>query len=90
MASRLRGPLAPTSAEAWRLDEWTALLASPLGCFIAGCDNDEIDQRGPVFLRDGSIHKACTEHWGPIFRVLGEQASWERTDAYRADGGPRD
>lgn len=66
--------------DAWRLDEWNAL---PDVCLIAGCDSAEADQRGPVHLRDGSIQKACPEHWGAIFRVLGEQASWERGDAYR-------
>lgn len=64
----------------WRLAEWNALTEE---CFIGGCDHADIDHRGPVFLRDGSMHKACTEHWEPIFRVLGEQASWERTDAMR-------
>jgi hypothetical protein len=56
----------------WRLEEWRAL---PNVCFIAACDSLEVDERGPVFLRDGSIRKACIEHWEPIFRVLGEQAS---------------
>ena len=50
-------------------------------CFIRGCDNNEIDPRGPVWLIDGSEWNACTEHGEPIFRVLGEQASWEKTDA---------
>lgn len=72
-----------TEKDPWRREEWAALLASPDGCFIAGCDSDEIDQRGPVWLRDGSMRKACTEHWEPIFRVLGEQASWEQVDAMR-------
>lgn len=61
----------------WRLAEWQKL---PEVCLIAGCDNHDIDQRGPVQLRNGSIHKACVEHWEGVFRVLGEQASWERTD----------
>lgn len=65
----------PTERDGFRLAEWNAL---PDVCFIAGCDNDDIDQRGPVWLRDGSMHKACSEHWEPIFRVLGEQATWER------------
>lgn len=67
----------------WRLSEWDALSEE---CLISTCDNDEIDQRGPVWLRDGSMHKACTEHWEGIFRVLGEQASWEQTDASRMPG----
>lgn len=62
------------SQDGFRLAEWDAL---PDVCFIAACENDEIDERGPVWLRDGSMHKACTEHWEPIFRVLGEQATWE-------------
>jgi hypothetical protein len=65
----------------WRLNEWQAL---PDECLIAACENDEIDQRGPVWLRDGSMHKGCTEHWEGIFRVLGEQGSWERTDGSRS------
>lgn len=69
------------ASDPWRMDEWKALADV---CFIAGCDHDDIDQRGPVFLRDGSIHKACAEHWEPIFRVLGEQATWEQTDAMTA------
>jgi hypothetical protein len=50
-------------------------------CLIYGCTSDEIDQRGPIFLRDGGMHKACVEHWKAIFRILGEQAGWERQDA---------
>jgi hypothetical protein len=69
----------------WRMAEWKAL---PDRCAIAGCENqDEADRRGPVQLRDGTIFKVCTEHWEPIFRVLGEQASWERADASR-QGAP--
>lgn len=65
----------------WRLDEWHAL---PDGvCFIQGCTATETDQRGPIFLRDDSMHKACPEHWEPIIRVLGEQRQWER-DAMRS------
>lgn len=67
----------------WRLDEWRAL---PDRCAIAGCDNGDADQRGPVTLRDSTIFKVCTEHWEAIFRILGEQASWERTDGSRQDG----
>lgn len=67
-------------ADPWRMDEWQALDDV---CGIAGCDNTEIDQRGPVFLRGGQIMKVCAEHWGPIFRVLGEQVSWEH-DAMRS------
>jgi hypothetical protein len=72
-----------TPNDAFRLAEWNAL---PEVCLFQGCSSDDIDQRGPVFLRDGSIHKACVEHWEPIFRVLGEQASWERVDGMRWAG----
>ncbi len=52
------------------------------------CEGGEIDQCGPVFLRNGQIHKACTEHWEGVMRVLGEQESWQRTDGARS--GPAD
>ncbi|ROR91710.1 hypothetical protein EDD33_2667 [Nocardioides aurantiacus] len=64
----------PAGQREWRIDEWLAL---PDTCAIRGCENDEADQRGPVFFNDGSMHKVCPEHWEPIFRVLGEQATWE-------------
>jgi len=64
-------------ADPWHAEEFAAL---PDVCLISGCDQGEIDERGPVWLRNGTIHKACTEHWEAIFRVLGEQAAWERTD----------
>ena len=67
-------------SDPWRMDEWSAL---PDTCFIAACEG-EADQRGPIHLRDGSINKACTEHWEPIMRVLGEQSSWECGDAHRS------
>jgi hypothetical protein len=72
-------------ADAWRLAEWEQLADT---CLFHGCDAspDDMDQRGPVLLRDGSIHKACSDHWEPIFRILGEQASWESTDAMRSGG----
>lgn len=53
-------------------------------CMISGCNATEVDQRGPVWLRGGGMGKACPEHWEPIMRVLGEQATWERTDAYHS------
>lgn len=67
----------PTLAvsDPFRIGEWDTL---PDVCLIAGCDSDEIDQRGPVWLRDKSMHKACVEHWEGIFRVLGGQATWEK------------
>jgi hypothetical protein len=66
----------------WRIVEWRAL---PDECLIAACDGADIDHRGPVWLRDGSMRKACTEHWEAIFGVLGAQASWERVDGYRGE-----
>lgn len=75
------GPWEPAEqpeAGSWRLAEWAAL---PNECFIDGCSGSDIDQRGPVFIKGGLIRKACVEHWEPIFRVLGEHAAWERTDA---------
>ena len=67
------------SSDPWRLDEWEALEDR---CFIAGCDSYEIDFRGPIFLIDKSMHKACVQHWQAIMFVLGEQFTWQSTDAY--------
>jgi hypothetical protein len=76
----------PTAlGDAWRIAQWYAL---PDVCLIAGCRSEDIDQRGPVWLRNGSMHKACVEHWEGVFRVLGEQATWERTDGSRAGYTP--
>lgn len=69
-------------SDGFRLDEWNAL---PNVCLFAGCENGDIDERGPIWLRGGSMRKACTEHWEPTMRVLGDQASWERTDAFRPE-----
>jgi hypothetical protein len=69
----------------WRLAEWSAL---PERCLIASCSGDEIDVRGPVFLIDGSMHKACVEHWEAIMRILGEQQTWERRDGVRGNYEP--
>lgn len=69
------------TVDPFRLAEWDALEDV---CFIGGCESSETDQRGPVFLRDGSMHKACPEHWEPIMRVLGEQATWQGQDAMRS------
>jgi len=67
----------------WRLAEWNAL---PDECLIGPCDNTEIDRRSPVWLRDGSMRKACVEHWEAVHRVLGDQVLREPEgggDAYR-------
>lgn len=43
-------------------------------CFVAACDYDDIDPRGPVFVRgDTTPHYACVEHWEAIIRILGQQ-----------------
>jgi hypothetical protein len=65
----------------FRLETWNRLADDV--CFIDGCSATETDVRGPVWLRGQGMAKACPEHWEPIMRVLGEQACWERTDAYR-------
>lgn len=70
-----------SATDPWRLDEWHALPNDR--CGINGCTATETDPRGPVVMRDGSMHKLCVEHWEPIMRVLGEQASWETGDAAR-------
>lgn len=65
----------------WRIDEWLKL---PNVCAIAGCDAPSgIDQRGPLWLKDGSMHKLCIDHWEAVFRILGEQVTWE-DDAHRS------
>lgn len=68
----------------WRLTDWDAL---PEECFVAACDNTDIDQRAPVWLRGGGMAKACVEHWEGVQRVLGDQASWERDAARFGSGG---
>ena len=75
-AARWR-PVASRSDQ-WRLDEWNAL---PDVCFVHSCEASETDPRGPVWFRDGSMHKACQEHWECVHQVLGEQAG--SNDAYR-------
>jgi hypothetical protein len=78
---RVAGAVDRLDPDPWRMADWRA---APDGCFISGCDGGDIDQRGPIFLRDGSVQKACVEHWEPIMRVLGEQALWEHRDAMRS------
>jgi len=66
--------------DSWKLQHWNSL---PDICLIEGCDGSEIDQRGPVWVRNGDhvlMLKACVEHWEAVYRVLGVQASWERMD----------
>lgn len=54
--------------------EWQAGVESAV-CFVNGCDYDDIDPRGPVWLRDDTMpYYACVAHWEAIFRILGEQA----------------
>lgn len=61
-------------SDLWRIEEWNAL---PDVCAITACVNKGTDPRGPMFLRNGTIHKVCTEHWEAIFGVLGSQAIWD-------------
>jgi hypothetical protein len=72
--------MSSTTADPWRMAEWNGLADE---CLIAGCGSEEIDQRGPVWLRNATMHKACVEHWEGIMSVLGEQGAWERTDGSR-------
>lgn len=63
--------------DVWRIEEWqrlTRFIADPR-CFVYGCENTEIDQRGPVFDRDKRMHLACTPHWEGVYGPLGEQAA---------------
>jgi hypothetical protein len=64
----------------WRLDVWNSLADV---CLISGCASYEIDQRGPIVLRDGSWWKACVEHWEAILGIVGRQRTWESTDGAR-------
>lgn len=75
--------MAAAEPDPWRLAEWNAL---PDICFIAACDSFETDPRGPIWLRDGSMAKVCTEHWEAIMAVLGTQVGGQ--DAYRSRTGP--
>lgn len=71
--------IAVTPPDPWQMAAWKTL---PDVCLIGGCNGESgIDERGPVYLRDDSMWKACIEHWEAIMRILGKQASWERTDA---------
>lgn len=77
---RMRELATSDQPDPWRMAEWNAL---PDVCLFWGCDSDEIDQRGPVWLRDGSMRKACVEHWEGIMGTLGRQSTWEQ-DAMRS------
>lgn len=57
------------------MEEWLALPDDR--CGIVGCDAEDTDQRGPLFMRDGTIHKLCPEYWEAVMRILGGQQSWE-------------
>jgi hypothetical protein len=71
-----------TPGDPFRIEKWNALADDR--CMFAGCNATETDPRGPVWLCGDGMGKACTEHWEPIMRVIGEQVSWERTDAHRS------
>ena len=58
----------------WRLVEWETLLADQTrGCFVDGCTNADIDERGPVFDDQKRMHKACSPHWEGVYGVLGAE-----------------
>lgn len=62
--------LARIEAERWQEGVATAV------CVFSGCDYDDIDERGPVFLRDDKTpHYACVEHWEGVHGVLGHQVN---------------
>lgn len=82
-SERMYAEVAVARPDPWRLAEWRAL---PERCGISGCGNEEADQRGPLFMRDGSMHKLCPDHWEPVMRVLGEQRAW-LADAHHSEGG---
>lgn len=67
----------------FRLVEWAAL---PPGCAVAGCEELWAhDERGPLFLRDGTMHRLCQDHWEAVMGVTGRQGAWE-ADAHRTNG----
>ncbi len=60
----MTGPV--PNVEGFNLLAWKALEDI---CFIQGCENKNIDNRGPIFLKTGSMHKACVPHWSAIMHV---------------------
>lgn len=70
--SLIQDPSTLLDDKTWNGLWWNAL---PDECFIKDCAAlaDQIDQRGPIQLRDGSKHKACRAHWEAIHSVLGKQ-----------------
>jgi hypothetical protein len=59
-------------AEDYNLSVDAVIAIGEEACLIAGCTATEIHQE-PVLLRDGSIRRACPEHWDAIMLVLGRQ-----------------
>ncbi len=39
-------------------------------CMFTFCTVPATEERHTVFLRDGSVHRACPPHWDGIFAVL--------------------
>jgi hypothetical protein len=68
-------------------DELQEVLGMPRDglCAIVGCENPEVDERGPVYvMADGVEYQVamCSPHWEGIFMELGKQgtASWNHPD----------
>ena len=60
-------------------DELQALLGfKQLTCAIAGCENEDLDERGPIGITDekGQTYHfiMCQSHWEAILMTLGKQA----------------
>lgn len=69
--------------------ELQALVGTPLvGCAIKGCNDTEVDERGPVWMnaKDGTAQEywVCRDHWENIFYVLGVQ-ELDREDESETD-----
>jgi hypothetical protein len=57
----------------WRMTEWQHRLGAGETCFVASCGSGDVDERGPIFDRDGRMHLACPAHWDAVMGVLGAQ-----------------
>ncbi len=60
-------------AEVLEADEVTMVSFPDLDdeCMFSGCENTNIDERGPVILRSGYRARACSEHWNAISVIAG-------------------
>ena len=59
--------------------ELQGLVDSEVGlCAVSGCTNREVDQRGPIAMRDRDQvlfqFWVCIPHWEAIITILGQQA----------------